>query len=446
MTNTTSLDTSLLAPADAGPDELAAAHARLALLASAVSGLLRSDRPRDYVRELYDALVERMGVDAYFNFLVEPDDGRERLRLDSYAGVPGDVARGFEWLDFGSAVCGMVAEERRERIVEDVQRSTEPVTALIRSLGITAYASFPLIAGDALVGTLSFGRRGATSFDADELALLRVLADHVAVAIDRASSHEAERAARRAAERASEAKGQFLSTMTHELRTPLTAIIGLADLVESDLAGPTNDRQKLHLERIQRAAWHLVAIIDQILDFSRAEAGKLVALSEDVELAAIARDVVGVMAGEAELKGLLLGVDAPEPAAIRSDGGKVRQILTNLVGNAVRYTTTGSVHVAVESDDRWVRCEVRDTGPGIPADSLESIFEPFVQVDGDHTRTNGGTGLGLAVSRRLARLLGGDVEVESRVGEGSTFTLRLPRRGDPPQRSGSSGLSRMSTS
>jgi signal transduction histidine kinase len=432
MTKPMSLDTSLLDAADAGPAELARAHARLALLAGAVSGLLRSERPRDYVRDLYDDLVDEVGVDAYFNFLVERDGERARLRLDSYAGVPDDVARSFEWLDFGSAVCGMVAAERRERIVEDVQRSADPVTGLIRSLGITAYASFPLLAGDALVGTLSFGRRGATSFEPDELELLRVLADHVAVAIERAGSHEAERAARRAAEQASAAKSQFLSTMTHELRTPLTAIIGLADLVASRLAGPENERQRLHLERVQQAAWHLVTIIDQILDFCRSEAGKLEVETEDVELAAIAGDVVGVMAGEAEMKNLTLAVDASGPLAIRSDAGKIRQILTNLVGNAVRYTRAGSIRVSLEGDGRWVRCHVRDTGPGIPADSSEAIFEPFVQVDPDPSRTEGGTGLGLAVSRRLARRLGGDVDVESRVGEGSTFTLRLPRSRSQP--------------
>jgi signal transduction histidine kinase len=431
MTQHTSLDTPLLDPVGVGPDHLARAHSRLALLAAAVSGLLRSERPRDYVRELYDALVDDLGIDAYFNFLVDSQDGRTRLRLDSFAGVPDHVAAGFEWLDFGTAVCGMVAAERRERIVPDVQSSTEPVTELIRSLGITAYASFPLMAGDGLVGTLSFGRRDRASFEPQELELLRVLADHVAVAIDRASSHEAERAARRAAEQASAAKSQFLSTMTHELRTPLTAIIGLADLVESDLAGPTTDRQKLHLERIQKAAWHLVTLIDQILDFSRADAGKIGVDSEAVDLAGLADDIVGVMAGEAELKGLRLGLTAPEPVAIRSDGGKIRQILTNLVGNAVRYTSTGSVHVDVEHDDHWVRCRVRDTGPGIPADSLEAIFEPFVQGPGEHTRIGGGTGLGLAVSRRLARLLGGDVDVESTLGDGSSFTLKLPRNGQP---------------
>jgi signal transduction histidine kinase len=109
-----------------------------------------------------------------------------------------------------------------------------------------------------------------------------------------------------------------------------------------------------------------------------------------------------------------------------TDAGKVRQILTNLVGNAIRYTDTGSVEVALEVTGGWVLCRVRDTGRGIPAESLEDIFQPFVQIDGNGAASEGGTGLGLAVSRRLARLLGGDVEVESTPGEGSTFTLRLP--------------------
>jgi signal transduction histidine kinase len=411
----------------AGSAELVRANRHLALLAEAASGLLRSEEPRVYVRQLYESLSEPLGLAAYFNFLVAAGNGAPRLRLDSYAGVPEEVARGFEWLEFGRAVCGVVAEERQARVIEDVQRSTDPLTELIRSLGITAYASFPLIADDVLVGTLSFGRRGDASFEADEVELLRVISGQVAVALDRAASHEAERKARAAAEHANEAKGQFLSSMTHDLRTPLTAIVGLSEVIQAGAAGPVTPEQGRHLGRINTAAWHLAAILDQILSFSRSEAGKLSVHRTDADLAALADEVVDVLTGEAELHGLELGViGTAGPVVVHTDAGKVRQILTNLVGNAIRYTDTGSVELSLEVAVGWVLCRVRDTGRGIAPDSLEDIFEPFVQIDGNGSASEGGTGLGLAVSRRLARLLGGEVEVESTLGEGSTFTLRLP--------------------
>jgi signal transduction histidine kinase len=426
-------------PAPDGPDlgtdgaasrQLVRANRHLALLAGAASGLLRSEEPRSYVRELYDALSEPLGLGAYFNFLVDATDaadGSPRLRLDSYAGVPAEVVQGFERLEFGQAVCGVVAAERRARIIQDVQGSTDPLTELIRSLGITAYASYPLVANDTLVGTLSFGLRDRPAYEADELELLRVISDQVAVAMDRAASHAAERRARAAAERASEVRGQFLSSMTHDLRTPLTAIVGLSEVIQGGAAGPVTPEQVRHLRRINTAAWHLVAILDQILSFSRSEAGKLTAHREDVELTAIVGDVVEVLAGEAELQGLELRTNGPpEPVRVNTDVGKVRQILTNLVGNALRYTDEGYVEVSVEPAGGWVLCRIRDTGRGIPPENQHVIFEPFVQLDGNGTASASGTGLGLAVSRRLARLLGGEVEVESTVGQGSTFTLRLP--------------------
>lgn len=229
------------------------------------------------------------------------------------------------------------------------------------------------------------------------------------------------------AEHASKAKSIFLSTMSHELRTPLTAVLGFADLMESEVVGPMNARQKEYLGRIQASSWHLVAIIDEILTFTRSEAGKEDVRVTKVDVAAVARAVAGMLAPEARARGLPLRLHgAHDRALVHTDGGKLRQILTNLVGNALKYTHEGAVDVVLEADEQEVRVHVRDTGPGIPADQVEEIFEPFTQVDGSTTRTTGGTGLGLTICRRLARLLHGDVTVDSTPGRGSTFTLAIP--------------------
>jgi signal transduction histidine kinase len=231
----------------------------------------------------------------------------------------------------------------------------------------------------------------------------------------------------RAAQEASEAKSQFLAVMSHELRTPLNAIIGYQDLLESEVVGSLNDVQKAHLRRIRSGADQLLRLISQILSLSRIEAGKEEAHPETVDLTEITREAATLMQPAAAAKGLHLELDAPEDhLVIVSDGGKLRQILLNLLSNAIKFTETGAVRLRVRSDSEGHTVTVRDSGIGIEPADIARIFEPFVQAENPTTRRHGGTGLGLAVSGELARLLGGGIEVESTPGQGSVFTLRLP--------------------
>jgi two-component system, chemotaxis family, CheB/CheR fusion protein len=246
----------------------------------------------------------------------------------------------------------------------------------------------------------------------------------------RKQAEEGLRQAKEAAEQASEAKSQFLAVMSHELRTPLTGVLGFAELLEREVLGPMSEQQRTALVRIKACSWHLVGIIDEILTFSRVEAGKEELHKEEVDLAKVAREVVEVVGMQADARGLELRLEPPGGAVVvRTDPGKVRQVLLNLVGNAVRYTASGSVAVEIDqSEPEWLQIHVRDTGLGIAAEDQERIFEPFTQLDSSHTRTGGGTGLGLAICRRLGRLLEGEVSLSSVVGQGSVFSLRIPRR------------------
>ena len=240
-------------------------------------------------------------------------------------------------------------------------------------------------------------------------------------------SGEREKTARIIAEAASRAKSEFLTVMSHELRTPLNAIIGYGELLSSDVAGALNERQSEYVGHTNRAAFHLLELIEQILSLSRIEAGQEVLKIEEVELGSLVHDGVELVRPLAERKGVACEVALPaDPVRVRTDAGKVRQILLNLIGNAAKFTERGSIRVEVEPDTTVAFVRVRDTGVGIADHDLERVFEPFVQVDPSITRQRGGTGLGLPVSRRLAHLLGGDLTVESRPGAGSTFTLRLP--------------------
>lgn len=229
------------------------------------------------------------------------------------------------------------------------------------------------------------------------------------------------------AEAANRAKGEFLAAMSHELRTPLNAIGGYTDLLAAGIHGPTTPAQQTALERIRASQQHLLGLINDLLNFSRIEAGRLRYDISDVDLAAVITAVSAMLEVQAVAKRITLDTSATEPILARADGPKVEQVLLNLVVNAVKFTLEGG-HVKLScfrrGDDAII--EVRDTGIGIPEDQLQSIFEPFVQVGRSLTTPYEGTGLGLAISRDLARAMGGDLTVRSVVGQGSTFRLTLP--------------------
>jgi PAS domain S-box-containing protein len=240
-------------------------------------------------------------------------------------------------------------------------------------------------------------------------------------------------AARAEAERANKAKSEFLAAMSHDLRTPLNAIGGYADLVAEGVYGPVADAQVQALGRIRRAGKHLLSLINDILGFAKIEAGRIELNIGDVPVGEIVNGAAAMIDVQASKKGISLGVTADaEPALARADRERVVQILTNLLTNAVKFTEAGSITVGWSADDRTVRIDVRDTGRGIPAEKLASVFEPFVQAGRSAEERQQGVGLGLAISRELARAMGGDLTVESAIAKGSTFTLTLPRALEVP--------------
>jgi two-component system, chemotaxis family, CheB/CheR fusion protein len=227
------------------------------------------------------------------------------------------------------------------------------------------------------------------------------------------------------AESANLAKGTFLSTLSHEFRTPLNGMIGYADLLQ--LGGGLTESQTVKVERIKAGGWHLVSMIDEILSFAKLDGGHEQVEPEPLDALVLARDAGALIEPAAETKGLAFVLDMPdEPVPIITDGGKARQILINLCGNAVKYTLDGEVRLRVIPGAERVTFEVCDTGIGIAAEHHARIFDRFWQIDGASTRSAGGMGIGLAAAREYARLLRGDVEVESELGAGTVFRLWLP--------------------
>ena len=235
--------------------------------------------------------------------------------------------------------------------------------------------------------------------------------------------------ARRRAEDAASAKSAFLANMSHEIRTPMNGVLGFADLL---LAGPLNKPQRRHAQLIADSGRAMMRLLNNILDVSKIEAGKMRLAEEPIDLAGHVRDTVLLMEAIAIGKDvdLKVTIDKALPGEVIGDAPRLRQVILNLVGNALKFTERGSVTVAVtaaaQGGERLIRFDVRDTGTGIAPGQLERIFEQFTQADDDRAVVRGGTGLGLAICAQLARLMGGRIEVESRPGEGSTFSFSLP--------------------
>jgi signal transduction histidine kinase len=217
--------------------------------------------------------------------------------------------------------------------------------------------------------------------------------------------------------------------MSHELRTPLNAIGGYTELLTLGLGGPVTNEQSDYLERIRLSQQHLMGIISDLLNFSRIEAGHLTYDIAPVPLISVINGVVPLVQPQAEAKGIILSADPTNSDCVAlADRAKVDQVLLNLLSNAVKFTNSGgTIRIQCVAHEKNVTINVIDTGVGVPADKLEAIFEPFVQLGRSLSSAHEGTGLGLAISRDLARAMGGELTATSKVGDGSTFALRLPR-------------------
>jgi len=271
-----------------------------------------------------------------------------------------------------------------------------------------------------------YARRVRVRGGGREVASLSATFNAMAQGIGRAHAELADR--NEELQQANAAKAQFLAVMSHELRTPLNAIGGFTELMELGLRGPVTPEQVEDLGRIRRNKDLLLAIITDILDFTRVDAGALSIKAEPVAIAPLLTDVADAVGRLMQTKGVRLVLQpVPGNAVVRGDRERVQQVLLNLLSNALKFTESGGeVAVATSVTEGLVRIDVSDTGSGIGAAQLDAIFEPFVQVDASLTRRAGGTGLGLAIARQLANAMGGTVTVQSALGAGSTFSLTLP--------------------
>lgn len=315
------------------------------------------------------------------------------------------------------------------------------------------FLGVPLVVQGRVIGLLAVMRRSGVEISADDEWLLSALADqmsaplenaqlaakiqHAALLVENARLYESEREARREAEvaraeaeAANRAKSEFIANMSHELRTPLNAIAGYVELLDMGLRGAVSDAQREDLRRIQQNQRLLLALINDVLNFAKLEAGHVEFENSNVPVHEVLTAMEGLIMPQLMGRSLSYEYKPANPKlSVFVDREKLQQVVLNLLANAIKYTGNhGKIELSTSEAGEFVLIHVRDTGRGIPADKFENIFEPFVRIDTGYSRPTEGTGLGLAISRDLARAMGGDLTVASTLGKGSTFTLKLPKR------------------
>jgi len=314
-------------------------------------------------------------------------------------------------------------------ILDEREYGATRLRPILARLGYRSLMAVPLLREERIVGGLVVWRTETGAFSTAVVNLLQTFATQSVLAIENARLFREIEEKGRQLESASKHKSQFLANMSHELRTPLNAILGYTELILDNIYGEIGEKVREVLVRLEKSGRHLLALINDVLDLSKIEAGQLTLALSEYSMSDVVQTVLTAVESLATEKHLALKVTvAPELPRGQGDERRIGQVLLNLVGNAIKFTEVGEVRVEVSASDGAFRVAVADTGPGIAPEDQEKIFQEFQQVDSSSTRKKGGTGLGLSIAKRIIEMHGGQIWVESSPGQGSTFWFTLPVR------------------
>jgi signal transduction histidine kinase len=396
------------------------AEDRTRLMAETVGQLLKSDAPQRIANELCEKVMDYLDCQVFFNFLVDEQPGR--LRLNACAGISEEQAAKVQSLEFGVGVSGCVARDQCRIVAEDVLSTPDPRTELIKSVGLQAYACHPLMAEGKLIGTLSFGTKKRARFTDDELSLMKDVADHVAIALQRQSAQAALRQSTLELERSNQELQQFAYVASHDLQEPLRAVAGYLGLIDERFRDKLDDKGRHYMAGALEGAERMHTLINDLLDLSRV--GTRGGEFQSADLNAVL---------DIALKNLSVTVQQANAVVTRSplptlavDANQIVMLFQNLMGNAVKFH--GGRPPEIDVSARWQAGHwvfaVRDNGIGIEPQYYEQIFQIFRRL---HTRKQyPGTGIGLAVCKKIVERHGGRIWVQSQPGLGSTFLFTLP--------------------
>ena len=406
-----------------------------------VHAFLTADRPEEVFQFALDRVSPLVG--ASFACVYVVDGASELMRLAAVHNWPSKFTPflGEMRVRLGFGPSGEAAAERRVIEVPDVlaDGSLEDWAEVANELGFRAIVALPLQTGEGVLGAVAFYFANAGAISAETRSLLRMVADQMAATAQKARLIDDLRRANAALletnaelERqyvalldARRVKDEFLANISHELRTPLTAVMGYLALMDEGLAGPVTPEQRKTIAQVKTSSEHLLELIGDLLELTSLKRGGLEVVPTTFDVRDPLHDAVANTRGRADA--VALRISEPEQGAVMvNDRRKIAKMLVALLSNAYKFTRSGEIRVSVEVHNDRAVYRVQDTGIGIPDEMQQLVFDEFRQVDGSTTRRFGGSGLGLSLARRLARLLGGEIEVDSTPGEGSTFRVDLP--------------------
>lgn len=430
-------------PASGQPESLR----ELMAVREIVHAFLNADRPEEVFQFALDRVSPLVGASFASVYLV--DGVSELMHLAAACNWP---ARFRPWLGemrvrLGFGPSGEAAAERRIIEVPDVfaDADLEDWAEVATELGFRSLVALPLQTSARVLGAVTFYFGDAGRRSAESRGLMRLVADQMSATAEKASLIDQLRRTNAAlteanaqleeqyaaVEEARRAKDEFLSNISHELRTPLTSVLGYISILQEELSGPLTEGQRHDLLHVKRSSERLLELIEDLLELTTLTRGDVSLFVEEFDPTLLLQEVIASTPGRPSDVELRVTEPPPFLPRVRSDRKKIARILVSLLRNAYKFTPRGHVEVGVDLSGDRIQFRVADTGIGIPREAQAIVFEAFRQVDGSVTRRYGGSGLGLALARRLSRLLGGDVELESAPGAGATFTVSLPLEFEP---------------
>lgn len=398
---------------------------RMELLSEIASGLLINDNPQRFINELCIKVMKFLDCQIFFNFLV--DDSLGKLHLNAYEGISAESAQKIEWMDFEVAICGLVVRDGKSIVAGNIPDTPDSRTDHIKSFGIKAYTCYPLLSRDKVIGTLSFGTNDRINFSDDDLSLLKVVADQVAIALTRVNDEEAMRESEIKLKELNATKDKFFNIVAHDLKNPFTSMLGSSELLSENIHRMNIDDIKNLSLILNDSAKNGYAILQNLLDWSRSQTGELIINPEKISLKNLIDKNISSMELAAANKDINIYSETEEDLYIFADKNMINTVMRNLLSNAIKFThRCGKVVVCAGVASDEVIISVKDTGRGIPEENIKKLFRIDSRNSMPGTENEQGTGLGLKLSKEFIEKQGGRIWVESIENQGSEFSFSIP--------------------